>query len=113
MHEMSIAQSMIEIIREEMEKSNSNVLKSVRLRIGKMSVIVPDSLSFCFGLITEGTDFEGAELLIDIVPLVGLCNDCKMKFEIEDYVFECPYCNSTSIKTVSGRELEITEIVAD
>ena len=58
MHEMSIAQSIFEIIREEMEKCDSNVLKSVRLRIGKMSGIMPDSLSFCFELITEGTDFD-------------------------------------------------------
>jgi len=113
MHEMSIAQGMIEIIREEMEKCDSSVLKSVRLRIGKMSAIVPDSLAFCFELITEGTDLEGAELFMDIIPLAGLCNECKMEFEIEDYSFECPHCNSTRIKTVSGRELDIVEIVVE
>ena len=113
MHEMSIAQSMIEIIREEMKKANAGVLKSVHLRIGRMSAIVPDSLSFCFELITQGTDLEGAELLMDKVPVTGICQACNMEFEIEDYAFECPHCKSSQIKVVSGRELEITEIVVD
>jgi len=110
MHEMSLAQSIFEIILKEMEQCDSNVLKSVRLRIGKMSAVMPESLSFCFELITEGTDFEGAELLMDIIPLAGLCNECKMEFEIEDYAFECPSCGSTRIEVISGRELDIVEI---
>jgi hydrogenase nickel incorporation protein HypA/HybF len=110
MHEMSIAQNMIEIIRDEMRKNNSESLKSVRLRIGTMSAVVPDSLSFCFGLITKGTELEGAELILDIIPLRGFCNECTGEFEIEDYAFECPSCGSTRIKVISGRELDIVEI---
>ncbi len=43
MHEMSIAQSLIDIISEEMIKHNASVLKSVRLNIGQMSGIVLDA----------------------------------------------------------------------
>ncbi len=60
MHEMSIIQSVIEIINEEMEKNDATILRSIRLNIGKMSAIVPDSLSFCFEVITTGTRLEGA-----------------------------------------------------
>ena len=82
MHEMSIAQNMINIIQEEMRKRHSNTLKSVHLRVGTMSAVVPDSLSFCFDLITKGTDFEEAELIIDIIPLMGFCKECTNEFEI-------------------------------
>ncbi len=113
MHELSIAQNIVNIVQEEMRKCDAESLKMVRLKIGTMSAIVPESLSFCFGLITDGTKFEGAELIMDIIPLKGSCRDCRNEFEIEDYAFECPSCQSRKIETISGREMAIVEIEVD
>ena len=113
MHEMSIAQSVIEIINEEMEKNDATILRSIRLNIGKMSAIVPDSLSFCFEVITAGTKLEGAQMIMDIIPMKGYCQGCEREFEIEDYAFVCPSCGSTQIKAISGQELSIVEIEVD
>jgi len=110
MHEMSIAQSIIDIIKEEMHKNNVKTLRSVRLNIGQMSAIVPDSLSFCFEVITSGTELEGARLIMDIIPLRGYCQECKGEFEIEDYAFVCPSCESAEIKTIGGQDLSIVEM---
>jgi len=110
MHEMSIAQSMIDIIKEEMRKADAGTLRSVHLNIGKMSAIVPDALSFCFEIITEGTKMEGARLIIDIIPLKGYCYTCEKEFEIKDYVFACPLCGGTKFNTISGQDLSIKEI---
>ena len=71
MHEMSIAQSLLDIIREEMAKHDARVLKSIRLHIGQLSAIVPDSLSFCFEVMTSGTELEGAKLIMEVIPLRG------------------------------------------
>ena len=60
MHEMSIAQSLIDVLREEMLKHNARTLRAVRLHIGQMSAVVPDALSFCFQVITDGTELEEA-----------------------------------------------------
>ena len=113
MHEMSIAQSLIDIIRQEMTKHNVTVLKSVRLNIGQLTAIVPDSLSFCFDVITSGTDLEGAKLIMDVIPLKGKCNECGETFLIQDYAFECPHCSSTAIQTISGQDLSIVEMEVD
>jgi hydrogenase nickel incorporation protein HypA/HybF len=113
MHEMSIAQSLFDILEEEMKKNNAKTLRSVRLRIGELSAIVPDSLSFCFEVMTAGTHMEGAELVMDIVPLEGLCRTCGRSFEIKDYAFQCPYCQGTEIDTLSGQDLSIVEMIVD
>jgi hydrogenase nickel incorporation protein HypA/HybF len=110
MHEMSIAQSLVDILREEMVKNNARALKSVRLHVGQMSAVVPDSLSFCFNVITKETELEGAELVMEVIPIEGLCRECKETFLIEDYAFECPHCGSKEIKTISGQDLSIVEI---
>ena len=113
MHEMSIAQSLIEIIEEEMLKYDARILRSVRLNIGQMSAIVPDALSFCFKVITSGTELEGARLIMDIIPLKGYCYTCESEFEIKDYTFICPSCGTTKIETIAGQNLSIVEIEVD
>ncbi len=113
MHEMSIAQSLIDIIKEEMVKNEANVLRSVHLNVGQLSAVVPDSLSFCFEIVTVGTEMEGAKLIMDLIPLTGHCRDCGQEFEIKEYAFVCPACESKEIETTGGQELAIVEIEVD
>ena len=110
MHEMSIAESLIDILKEEMDRHGATTLRSVRLNIGRLSAVVPESLSFCFGVLIEGTELEGAELVMNMVPLRGYCASCTLEFEIEDYTFLCPSCGNTKIDTIEGRDLSIVEI---
>ncbi len=110
MHEMSIAQSLLDVIKDEMQRHNASVLKSVLVHIGQLSAIVPESLSFCFEIMTSGTELEGAKLNMEIIPLTGKCRECGESFEIKDYAFECPLCNGTDIETLSGQELSIVEM---
>jgi hydrogenase nickel incorporation protein HypA/HybF len=110
---MSIAQSLIDIIKEEMSKNNARLLRAVSLQIGEMSAIVPEALSFSFDVIISGTDLEGAELKMEIVPLTGYCHHCKLTFDIEDYTFVCPKCGDVDIDTLSGQDLSIVEIEVD
>ena len=113
MHEMSIAQSLIEMIKEEMQRHDAKTLRSVRLNIGEMTAVVPDALSFCFEVATTGTELEGARLIMDIIPLKGFCRDCKMEFVIKEYTFICPSCLSTKIEIIAGQDLSIVEIEVD
>lgn len=110
MHEMSIAQSLIDILKEEMEKHQAKNLRSVHLHIGELSAVVPDALSFCFGILVEGTALAGAELIMKVVPLKGYCPLCRLEFEIKDYTFICPSCGGTKIDTLGGQELSIVEM---
>jgi hydrogenase nickel incorporation protein HypA/HybF len=113
MHEMSIARNLVEILREELEKAGAGNLRTVRLEIGRLSAIVPDALSFGFQVMTTGTELEGAELIMDIIPLCCICRECGGRFEVEDYRFLCPLCGGEQIDTLSGRELSVKEITVD
>lgn len=110
MHEMSIAQSLVDILTEEMSRHHAATLRSARLHIGQLSAIVPESLSFCFEVITKGTNMEGARLDMEIIPLKGVCKRCRKEFEIKDYAFVCPHCESPEIETVAGQDLSIVEM---
>jgi len=103
----------VDIIREEMEKHRATVLRSVHLHIGQLSAIVPEALSFCFEVMTSGTNLEGARLDMEIIPLRGVCRACHKEFEIQNYAFECPHCGNRDIQTISGQELSIVEMEVD
>jgi hydrogenase nickel incorporation protein HypA/HybF len=110
MHEMSVAQSLIDIIKEEMSTHEASTLRSVRLHIGRLSAVVPEALSFCFDVMTSGTEMEGARLIMDMIPIAGACEVCGNEFEIEDYAVCCPACGGTEIETTGGQELRVVEI---
>ena len=110
MHELSIAEEIISIVRlYTSAETNSNV-KAVRIKIGRLSNILPESLLFCFNASIEGTELEGTKLEMKFIPLTILCSGCGKTSKQEDYIFACPLCGSSDIKVLSGDELQIEEI---
>ena len=115
MHEMGVAMQIAEIatasIPADMQQAR---VERVNLKVGKLSAIVPDSLQFCFRIVVQNTQLEGAELAIQEIPVVARCNDCRNEWTIDNPVFTCNKCNSGAIELLSGRELDIDSIeIAD
>jgi len=110
MHELSIAQSIVDIVRQHLPKEEAVSVRSVRLRLGVMAGVVPDSLEFCFAAITEGTPLQGARLEIEQVPLRAHCTGCGRDGEIAPTLFACSECGGTSLTVISGREMQLRDI---
>jgi len=111
MHEASIAQNMLEIAEENCKKAGYSRIESIRLRIGRASGIMPDALLFAFDAVKIDTIADKATVIIDEVPVSGLCSNCSKEFVTENaYVLCCPECGSNSFKTKTGRELEIVDM---
>lgn len=90
MHEMSVVTSLLSIVREEMEKHDVHRLLLVRVRYGALSNIVPEALSFAFEALTAGTDFEGAVLETEEVPITLKCSQCGHTFPaVQGRAFLC------------------------
>ena len=77
MHEMSIAQSVLDIILQESQDHEVNRVLSVELKVGELSAVETESLRFCFDLLTKGTVAEGARLNIERVQVTCRCRDCS------------------------------------
>ena len=110
MHEMSIAQSLLEIVEDTLKENPHSKLKKVVVKIGELVAVVPDSLDFCYKALTAGTPLEGSELEIEIIPVAALCQDCGKEFKVDSFFFICPHCESTNVKILSGQELRVSEL---
>jgi hydrogenase nickel incorporation protein HypA/HybF len=112
MHEMGIAQSILDIVEQEMARHGATKLTTIRLVVGEFTAVVPESLTFCFEVLTKDTPFEGVKLEMEKVPLTGKCTVCETEFVVQDYQFICPHCGSNQVETLSGKELFVKEIEA-
>jgi len=114
MHEMSIAQSIVDIVEKELTSHGVEQLKAVNITVGKLAAVVPEQLAFCFSMITIETNLAGATLNIREVPIGYTCSACGEEFTSGEMSIVCPRCGDTNIGLTSGRELSIESIeVAD
>lgn len=106
MHELSITQSVVDAVIEHAAGAR---VASVRLRVGKLSGVVPDAMRFCFELVTDGTPLQGAELVIEEPLGAGHCRGCDSDIALPDLILLCP-CGSADVSVVSGRDLTVQSI---
>ena len=109
MHELSIAHEICGIVLQHLP-DNCGAVKSVRVKVGKLSNVLVDSLQFCFEAITRDTPVEGAQLDVEEVPVTISCNHCGDVTNIENFIYSCGSCSSTDIKLKSGTEMQVVDI---
>ncbi len=107
MHEMGIANSVLEAVRTEMDLHPGKYPCKVGVRIGEMAAIDQDALRFCFEAIIHETDLASLELAIEFCPRRHRCQACGRDFIVRDYDSRCPQCLSLKTTCISGDELEL------
>lgn len=111
MHELGIAVQVVESAVSSIPHSlQGQPVKKVTLDIGKMAGITADSLKFCFEIVSKGTVFETAELVINEIPVTAKCRSCLSEWVISEPYFFCEKCGNSNIIIETGRELLIRSI---
>ena len=113
MHEMSLCESILQILETEAVKQNFNVVRKVRLEIGALSHVEPESMTFCFSAVTHGTIAHDAKLEILRPPGEAWCLDCEAKVTIAERFDPCPLCGGHKLQVVGGEELSIKDLEVD
>jgi len=107
MHELSIASSILDAVRNELDKRPGARISKVGVRIGALSGVEPDALSFGFGALVQGSDLDPLALEIECVPRSQRCPACEITFEVKDEGLACPQCARPETLLAGGDELDI------
>jgi hydrogenase nickel incorporation protein HypA/HybF len=102
MHELSIAQAIADVVARH---ATGRRVARVEVRVGHLRQVVPDSLDFAFGLVTQGTALDGAELAITHVPAAGRCRACGAESVMEGFPLCCARCGGLDVEVLAGEEL--------
>ena len=106
MHELSIANGIVEICAE---RAGTARVTRVRLEIGMLSAVLPDAVRFCFDVCARNTVVEGAALEILTPPGRARCRDCDGEVALVRLAGRCA-CGSANLRVVAGEELKIREM---
>ncbi len=109
MHELSLMQSVVELVKDSAVQNNIARVKKVKLVVGKMSMALPDSLQFAFEAIAATENLlQGAVLEIESTDVLVECQECQIITRIDDGCsFICSNCASTRVEIIQGRELHL------
>lgn len=110
MHEISLMEHALEIVRARAVAAGAGRVTAVTFRVGPYSGVVPEALEFAFAALTPGTLAAGAELRIETAAAEGRCPACKTTFAVTDVVSLCPTCGQVSVERSGGLEFELTAI---
>lgn len=110
MHELGIAQSIINTVVKVAEQNGRKKIEKVRIQVGEFRAVIEEQLVFCFAFAAEGTFAEGAALEIEVLPIVALCQYCNSEFRVKNFHFQCTECEGTSVRVIKGQELKIIDV---
>ena len=112
MHELGIANEILDVALAEADRHAAKKVTSIRLRVGVLRAIEPENLSFLFGHLARGTPAEGALLEIVEEPVRVDCPACGVS-EARAFTFECPRCNGSGVSVTGGDSLSILSLDVD
>jgi hydrogenase nickel incorporation protein HypA/HybF len=105
-HELSITQSVVDAA---CERAAGRPVRSILVRVGALTAVVPEAMRFCFDLVAEGTAADGARLDIEQRAGRATCRSCGADFALPDLILLCP-CGSADVAVTAGRELQIVSM---
>ncbi len=100
MHELSIADSLMEQVRRH--TPGGKRLQTVRLRIGAKQGIDPESLKMAWEVTVARTALAGAKLEVEYLPWQLTCPQCQRKWESPEVFVECQCGCATPLAEGSG-----------
>jgi hydrogenase nickel incorporation protein HypA/HybF len=109
LHELSLCESLLEIIEEQANVYNYRRVRTVWLEVGRFAGVECDALRFSFDVVMCESLAEGAKLNIIDIPGRGWCFDCGEEVSLAERFELCPRCHGP-VQVTDGQEFRIKEL---
>src|SRR5579859_5146003 len=110
MHELGLAQGILTVA---LDAAQEEIVRRVRVRVGRRHRVVPDSLDFSFHLLAEDTVANDARLEVVDVPATLRCAACGAEAATDGSTLACPSCGSGRVEVTGGDEIMVDEVELD
>ena len=120
MHELSMAQGIINAVLDTATENNATEVTEVTVEVGRLAMINPEQLQFILGVLVENTIMDDAEIKFEEIPAEIQCYDCDFKGEAilddKDHyapLVKCPKCDGLNVETLNGKDIVVKNIVIE
>ncbi len=109
MHEMSLAEGVLQLIEDARRREAFGRVLAVHLEVGALAGVEPEALRFCFDAVTRGTAAM-ARPADRGAPGTGCCMSCGETVPMRELYGDCPACGSAQVQVTGGTELRVREL---
>ncbi|MDR3290936.1 MAG: hydrogenase maturation nickel metallochaperone HypA [Methanobrevibacter sp.] len=120
MHELSMAESILNAVIESSEKNHANKVIEVIVEIGKMAMLNSEQVIFMLEVLSEDTIVNGAKFIVEEIPIEIECSECGFDGKIENADLDpytpssrCPKCGNFKVLVKNGKDVIVKNIVID
>ena len=113
MHEMSLAESVREIVLDTARANQAKRVRTVRLEIGALSQVEPEAMRFAWDVVMQDGAAQGAQLLIVITPGQAWCMQCSASVPVAQRGDACPRCGRHQLQVTGGDRMRVMDIEID
>jgi hydrogenase nickel incorporation protein HypA/HybF len=107
-HELSICGSIANIVARN---ADGRRVQTIHVRVGQLRQVVPDTLVYCWSIVSADTELDGSALDVETVPARIRCRDCGEVCELGDYpILICATCDRANVEVVAGEEFLVTSL---
>ncbi|MFZ2163380.1 MAG: hydrogenase maturation nickel metallochaperone HypA [Sideroxyarcus sp.] len=110
MHEMSLAEGVLQLIEDSAKTQDFSRVKTVWLEIGQLAGVEVEAMKFCFDAVVHDSIAEGAKLEVIEIPGQAWCLHCAEVVHVTAMFDACPKCGSHQVQVTGGNEMRVKEL---
>ena len=110
MHELAICQSLIQQVEKIAFENHAGAVEKIELIIGALSGVEGPLLDRAFDIARMGTIAQGAELKMEIGPVVVECRICGNRNEVAVNRLLCDACGDWQVNVKQGDEMLLKRV---
>jgi hydrogenase nickel incorporation protein HypA/HybF len=107
MHELALAESILDAVGRELEAYPGTVPVRVGVKVGALAAVDVDALRFCFEVALRGTSWPRLRLDVEVIPGEVHCLTCDHRMRTETTVLDCERCGSTRTVMHGSDDLDL------
>jgi hydrogenase nickel incorporation protein HypA/HybF len=111
MHELTIAQEIVRVVRESLSAGEVSRVKQINLLIGDLTAVQEECLKFCIDAVTRETPLSGVSVNIRHIEPRFRCRACGEEYSSDNpFYLPCPRCKTFGADLIAGNELSVTSV---
>ena len=112
MHELGICDALLKMVRGIARDEELEEISRITVEVGTLSGVVPSYMADCWVAVTDGTELQDVEFVIEELEGTACCLDCGAEFTADLNRLRCPDCGGDKLTPLTGRDLTLKEILA-
>ena len=112
MHELGICDALLKMVRGIAKDEELEEISRITVEVGSLSGVVPAYMCDCWIAVTDGTELQDVEFVVEELKGTARCMDCGEEFEADFEHLRCPKCRGDKLIPLTGRDLTLKEILA-